>query len=86
MKIPQQRLLAVVALLFAGCGATPEREANRAAAALIEMAPTRDERMALERARDEANTEMRQEAKALDEAIRRLREENADLEEQLKNP
>lgn len=86
MKTPPWRLLAVAAILAAGCGATPEREANKAADALIDMAPTRDERAALELARDEAIAEMREEAQALDEEIRRLREENAALEEKLKNP
>ncbi len=86
MKIPPPRFLAVATLLFVGCGATPEREANKAAGALIDMALTREERAALERARNEANAEMRQEAQALDEEIRRLREENTALEEKLKNP
>ena len=86
MKTPPWRLLAVAALLFVGCGATPEREANKAAGALIGMAPTREERAALKRARDEANAEMRQEAQAVDEEIRRLHEENAALEEKLKSP
>jgi hypothetical protein len=76
----------VAALLFAGCGATPEREANKAAGALIDMAPTREERAALKLARLEANAEMRQEAQALDEEIQRLREENAALEKKLENP
>ena len=83
MKIPPWRLLAVATLLFVGCGATPEREANKAAGALIDMVPTREERAALERARDEAIAEMRQEARALDEEIQRLREENAALEQRL---
>ena len=72
--------------MFVGCGATPEREANKAAGALIDMAPTREERAALKRARDDANAEMRQEARALDEEIQRLREENAALEEKLAQP
>ena len=84
MKTSSQRLLAVAALLCVGCGASPEREANKVAGVLIEMAPTREERAALKRVRDEVNAEMRQEARALDEEIQRLREENAALEQKLK--
>lgn len=85
MKSRFWRVVAVVALLAAGCGTTPEREADRAADGLIDLAPTPEERAALERARDAANAEMREEARALDDEIRRLREENAALRDKLKN-
>jgi hypothetical protein len=78
-------LLAVAALLVAGCATTPEREANRATGAVIAAATTPEARATLERVRDEANAEMREEAEALDREIERLREENAALEGQLEN-
>jgi hypothetical protein len=62
---------------------SPEREARRAAAPLIEQARTAEERAALEKARDDANAEMGRQVLALDEEIRRLREENAALEREL---
>jgi len=83
VKSTPWHLLAVTALLCVACGTTPEREANKAAAALIDMASTPEERAGLTRARDEANAEMRLEAQALDEEIQRLRAENAALQEKL---
>ncbi len=70
-------------LLLAIFGDSPEREARKAVAPLIEQARTAEERATLEKARDEANAEMRRQVRALDEEIRRLREENAALEKEL---
>jgi hypothetical protein len=50
---------------------------------LIEQAGTAEERATLEKARDETNAEMRLQVRALDEEIRRLREENRALEREL---
>ena len=70
-------------LVLSSCADSPEREARKAAAPLIEQARTAEERAALENAVDEANAEMRRQLCALDEEIQRLREENAALEKEL---
>ena len=70
-------------LLLSNCGRSPEREARKAVGPLIEQARTAEERATLEQARDEANAEMRSQVRALDEEIRRLREENEALEKEL---
>ena len=70
-------------LLVWSSGDSPESEARKAVGPLIEQAHTADERATLEKARDEANAEMRRQVRALDEEIRRLRKENAALEKEL---
>ena len=70
-------------LFLAGCGDSPEHEARKAVGPLIEQARTEEQRAALEKARDEANAEMRRQVRALDEEIHRLRRENAALEKEL---
>lgn len=70
-------------LLCSSCGGSPEREARKAVDSLIEQAGTAEERATLEKARDETNAEMRLQVRALDEEIRRLREENRALEREL---
>ena len=70
-------------LLLASGDDSPEREARKAAAPLIEQAPTTEGRAILKKARDEANADMRRQVRALDEEIRRLSKENAALEKEL---
>ncbi len=70
-------------LLLMSYGDSPEREARKAVAPLIEQARTAEERATLETARDEAFAEMRRQVAALDEEIRRMRKENAALEKEL---
>jgi hypothetical protein len=57
-----------------------------AAAALIERAPTAEERLALERVRDETDREMRSRVRALDVEIEALRRENDELRRKLREP
>ena len=89
MTRPRSISFAAVAVVLFGVlllwsfGDSPEREARKAVGPLIEQARTADERAILERARDEANAEMRRQVRALDEEIRRLRKENAALEKEL---
>ncbi len=66
-------------LSLSNCGDSPEHEACKAVGPLIEQARTAEERATLVEARDEANAEMRRQVRALDEEIRRLRNENAAL-------
>lgn len=70
-------------LLLSSCSDSPEREARKAVGSMIEQARTAEERATLEKVRDEANAEMRRQVRALDEEIRRLRNENAALEKVL---
>jgi hypothetical protein len=83
-------LLAVAALVLPGCrqknsgapppAAAPSGEApSLAAAEMIEKAKTPEEKRELEQARDEVDKEMRDKARALDEEIERLRQENEAL-------
>ena len=57
---------------------TPEGP-TPAADSLIEKASTPEERADLQKARDEVDAEMREQARALDAEIDRLRKENEDL-------
>lgn len=70
-------------LSLSSCGNSPEHGARKAVRPLIEQARTAAERATLEKARDAANAEMRRQVRALDEEIRRLRNENAALEKVL---
>jgi hypothetical protein len=89
MKLLRSASYAAIAVALFGVlllsigGDSPEREAREAVDPLIEQARTAEERAALEKARDEANAEMRRQVRALDEEIRQLREENAALEKEL---
>jgi len=87
-------LLASALLLLAGCvpagdappaprsdsGQPPASEGpSLAADAMIEKAKTPEERLALEKARDEVDAEMREKIRVLDAEIERLRKENEQL-------
>ena len=87
-------LLASALLLLAGCGPAgdappaPRSDSGRppaaerpspAADAMIGKAKTPEERLALEKARDEVDAEMREKIRALDAEIERLRKENEQL-------
>jgi hypothetical protein len=61
-------------------------EPSHAADALIEKAPTPEERRALERIRDEIDLEMLEKVRAIDAEIETLRHENQELQERLREP
>ena len=89
-------LLASALLLLAGCGPAgdappaPRSDSGRppaaerpssAADAMIGKAKTPEERLALEKARDEVDAEMREKIRALDAEIERLKKENESLKQ-----
>ena len=91
---PALSLLASALLLLAGCGPAgnappaPRSDSGRPAAAekpspaadaMIGKAKTPEERLALEKARDEVDAEMREKIRALDAELERLRKENEQL-------
>ncbi len=84
-------LLVEAAWLTAACSGRrepPHRsgEPSHAADAIIEKAPTPDERRALERVRDEIDLEMLERVRAIDAEIETLRGENEELQKKLREP
>ena len=73
----------ILMAVLQGCGSSPESDAHAAANRLIAQAQTAEERVALEKARDDAIDEIRGELRKLDDEIKRLREANAALEKEL---
>jgi hypothetical protein len=77
------RVLCMLVLLLSGCAAQPEpaipEGASPAADALIDRAPTPEEKAELTAVRDQVDAEKRAEAAALDAEIARLERENAEL-------
>ncbi|HXB55892.1 MAG TPA: hypothetical protein VN461_13980 [Vicinamibacteria bacterium] len=84
-------LLVGVAWLTPACNGRSEPPPRRgapshAADAIVEKAPTPEERRALERIRDEIDLEMLDQVRAIDAEIETLRRENEELRKRLPEP